>query len=78
MNINKVKWQSRRGMLELDLLLNPFIENYFKDLSLTQQKLYWQLLAEEDNDLWRWLLELEKPPKHLTPIVQIIIQSRKG
>jgi succinate dehydrogenase flavin-adding protein (antitoxin of CptAB toxin-antitoxin module) len=35
---NELRWMARRGMLELDLLLNDFIDNKFNDLSLDEKK----------------------------------------
>ena len=57
----KIFWHSRRGMLELDLLLVPFAQEIFETLPLSQQRLYEDLLREEDQDLWNWFLEREEP-----------------
>ncbi len=52
----KLAWHSRRGMLELDLLLVPFVEKGLPTLSPEDQVLYQRLLREEDQDLFAWLL----------------------
>ena len=52
----KIFWHSRRGMLELDLLLVPFAQEAFSDLPYQEQLLYEQLLDEEDQDLFAWLM----------------------
>lgn len=52
----KLGWHSRRGMLELDLLLVPFVEKRLPTLSSEDQLLYQRLLREEDQDLFAWLL----------------------
>jgi antitoxin CptB len=52
----KIFWHSRRGMLELDLLLVPFSQEVFSDLPYQEQLLYEQLLDEEDQDLFAWLM----------------------
>ncbi len=62
LNPQKIFWHSRRGMLELDLLLVPFSQNVFTSLSLEMQLLYRDLLAEEDQDLWDWLVLGRVPP----------------
>ena len=62
LNSQKIFWHSRRGMLELDLLLVPFSQNVFTSLSLEMQLLYRDLLAEEDQDLWDWLVLGRVPP----------------
>lgn len=60
MDKNKLFWHSRRGMLELDLLLLPFLEKCFDDLSVEEQVSYEQLLAGEDQDLFAWLMAAKK------------------
>ena len=51
LNKQKIFWHSRRGMLELDLLLVPFAQEVFETLAPDQQQLYEELLQEEDQDL---------------------------
>lgn len=57
----RVVWHSRRGMLELDVLLLPFAEQKYPDLSDDDQALYRQLLDCEDPDLFTWFLEHQIP-----------------
>ena len=52
----KIFWHSRRGMLELDLLLVPFAQEVFSGLPYQEQLLYEQLLDEEDQDIFAWLM----------------------
>ncbi len=71
---NRVVWHSRRGMLELDLLLEPFARECFDQLPREQQLLYQELLTCEDQDLYRWLLQQEDPPDaRLKPVIQLIL-----
>lgn len=66
-------WASRRGMLELDLILVPFVENCFRDLSEQDQQRYINLLEGEDNDLFAWFLGRGQPDDpDLAAIVQQI------
>lgn len=57
----RVLWHSRRGMLELDLLLEPFVNNVFNELCLKEQSVYSKLLDEEDKDLLAWFMGTSKP-----------------
>jgi len=57
----RVWWHSRRGMLELDLLLMPFTSEVFDTLDPEDQARYQQLLAQEDQDLWNWMVDRDKP-----------------
>lgn len=73
----KLAWHSRRGMRELDLLLLPFVDGFLRDLSAEDQALYKLLLAEEDQDLYNWLvLRSAAPNESLKKIVGMIRASR--
>lgn len=49
---NKLRWQSRRGLLELDLLLDKFWQQS-PTLSEEDMQGLAELLALEDEDLWQ-------------------------
>ena len=55
--VNRLRWQCRRGMLELDLLLLPFFDKYYLGLSKSEQVLFEQLLSYQDQDLYQLLLK---------------------
>ena len=73
MEYNRLVWASRRGMLELDLILQPFIENIYKNLDDIDQKSFDVLLEEQDQDLFNWFLKKEEPENEsLLRIVKIV------
>ncbi len=47
--LHRLKWKCRRGLLELDLVLNNFIDKHLQDKELDALN---ALLELEDNDLW--------------------------
>jgi antitoxin CptB len=49
-------WHSRRGMLELDVLLGPFAANVLPSISSQEQKTYVRLLGQQDPDLFTWFM----------------------
>jgi antitoxin CptB len=57
----RVYWHSRRGMLELDLLLMPFAEHEYPRLQVDEQRCYRALLAREDVDIFAWVVHRETP-----------------
>lgn len=57
----RLRWQCRRGMLELDILLGHFFDNCFLALSTSEQLLFEQLLSCQDQDLFNWLIQREIP-----------------
>ena len=52
----RLKWACRRGMLELDVLLLPFVEQAFDDLTFEQQETFERLLTCDDPDLYAWIM----------------------
>ena len=52
----KLRWACRRGMLELDLLLAPFVEAGYDALPETQKQDFERLLACDDPDLFAWFM----------------------
>ncbi|WP_459874510.1 FAD assembly factor SdhE [Halomonas shantousis] len=74
-NINRLYWHSRRGMWELDLLLVPFLEHRYRELSSQDQALYRTLIDNEDQDLFVWLMRREWPEDDgLRRIVKMIVE----
>ncbi|MGD9786585.1 MAG: succinate dehydrogenase assembly factor 2 [Sulfuricellaceae bacterium] len=51
-----VRWQCRRGMLELDLVLAEFLDRHLARLSAADKKSLLALLEWPDNDLWDLIL----------------------
>lgn len=73
MEINRLFWGSRRGMLELDLVLLPFLENVYQTLDQEDKERYWKLLECEDQDMFAWFLRREDPEDpELLRIVTIV------
>jgi antitoxin CptB len=73
-DLKKMYWHSRRGMLELDLILVPFAENVLPQLSKNECKEYARLLEEEDQDIFMWLMKrVPVQDSSLQPIVDKIL-----
>lgn len=78
MNKNRLLWASRRGMLELDLILTPFVENVYDTLSQDDQLRFEVLLECEDQTLFMWFMQRESPSDpNLERIIKIIRDSRR-
>lgn len=71
---NRMRWASRRGMLELDLVLEPFVNQRFLQLDAADRERYRQLMLCEDQELFGWFLRREVPEDpELAAIVHIIL-----
>ncbi|WP_432459729.1 MULTISPECIES: succinate dehydrogenase assembly factor 2 [unclassified Agarivorans] len=55
-NKSRLKWACRRGMLELDVLFMPFVDEAYDDLSEAQKQTFKRLLACDDPDLFAWFM----------------------
>lgn len=77
MEKNRLFWASRRGMLELDLVLMPFLENVYSFLPQADKERYWKLLDCEDQDMFNWFIHRQDPGEpDLRRIIGIIRESR--
>lgn len=66
-------WQSRRGMLELDIILGRFIEAKLDELDPEQLDMFDELLHCTDPEVFSWLMGSEYPnEKRLMEIVDCI------
>ena len=78
MNKNRLRWASRRGMLELDLILAPFVENVYDTLDQDDKLRFEVLLECEDQALFMWFMQREQPVDvNMQRILQIIRESRQ-
>ena len=65
-------------MLELDLILSPFVENVYDSLAEDDQLRFEVLLECEDQTLFMWFMQREQPADpNMQRILQIIRESRK-
>ena len=72
--LNRLFWHSRRGMLELDVLLVPFTQEVYPSLSEADRELYVRLLSCEDQDMFgRFMERTESEDPELQRMVRIIL-----
>jgi antitoxin CptB len=74
LEFNRLRWRSRRGMLELDLLLLPFFDEVFAELESDEQQAFIKLLEQDDPDLWDWFSrKSESDDPELAALVERIL-----
>jgi len=74
--LKKLYWHSRRGMLELDLLLVPFAERRLPTLSEQARRDYADLLSREDQELYQWLVKkIAAPESTLQRMVNMVLAA---
>jgi antitoxin CptB len=50
--LERIRWRSRRGLLELDIVLGRFIEGFYTRLDEKEKQAFEILLDMPDNPLW--------------------------
>lgn len=60
--ISRLRWQCRRGVKELDLLLEAYLNERFAQASAQEQLAFADLLALPDPVLLGYILGREQPP----------------
>ncbi len=71
---NRMRWAARRGMLELDLVLEPFVQSQYRGLGDAERARFQRLMECEDQELFAWFLRCEAPGDgELASIVQQIL-----
>ncbi len=50
--LQRVRWRSRRGLLELDIVLGRFIDAHYAQLDESEKMAFEALLDMPDNPLW--------------------------
>ncbi|MAG75467.1 MAG: succinate dehydrogenase assembly factor 2 [Thalassotalea sp.] len=77
-NKARLKWACRRGMLELDVLFMPFVDEAYDDLTDQQKREFERLLECDDPELFAWFMGHETcEDQALNEIVQIILNRIK-
>ena len=69
----EIIWKSRRGMLEIDFFLDPFVKYHYPNLSCVEKRSYRKFLEFDDVVIWAWLQGIEKPTDaDMVDLVKII------
>ena len=73
--INRMRWAARRGMLELDLVLEPFVSHRYAELDAGHRDAFQRLMVCEDQELFAWFLQREQPADpELADIVRCVLE----
>lgn len=73
--LNRLFWHSRRGMLELDVLLAPFVEHGYDALTEPEKHIFERLLSCDDPDLFAWFMgHATSKDSSLQQLVDVIVR----
>jgi len=72
----RIRWRCRRGMLELDIILQRFMDTHYAQLDTQQQEFFEVLLTYPDHDLWNMIIRnIDAPDEKLRPLLKLLQTS---
>ena len=73
----RLLWRCRRGIKEMDIILQEFINLSYDQLNDEDKNAFSKLLDEQDLDILNWIMGKDKPANdRLANIINIIKTSR--
>ena len=67
----RLAWRCRRGLLELDIVLQRFVAQYYEGLSVAELSAFDAMLALPDNDFWALVSGENAQPTNLETLAVI-------
>jgi len=74
---DRLRWQCRRGMLELDYLLETYLDHAYAALTSREKVLFEDILNNHDPDLQSWLLGDEDAPQQYRTMMKHILETSR-
>ncbi len=79
MELSRLRWRCRRGMAELDELLDNFLDRGYIDLTSEQQQCFEKLLEHTDNILLDYLMlktrSMDRETNHVIERIRAALTS---
>ncbi len=69
---SKIFWRCRRGIREMDILLQNYLELHYNTSSVHDKDTFEALLDEADLDILAWITEKTFPDKKYVGIIETI------
>jgi antitoxin CptB len=74
---SRLLWQCRRGIKEMDIIFQDFINHSYDQLTDDEKNAFSRLLDEQDLDILNWIMGKDKPyDNELVNIINTIRESR--
>src|SRR3989338_3022621 len=72
LELARLKWACRRGMLELDVMFERYVEQRYSTADSQEQAQFQQLLTYPDQVLFDWLVKRESAEPTMQSMVHVI------
>jgi antitoxin CptB len=71
--LERARWRCRRGLLELDILLQRFMDEHYSALGENELRQFEMLLNLPDNDLWDVIMQKQQAKdQSLLPVLRLL------
>ena len=64
-----LRWRQRRGMKELDVLLERYFIRHHETASDERKAAFERLLEHEDPEIWLWVVGQQEPPPEFADVI---------
>ncbi len=72
---SRLIWRCRRGIREMDILLQNYLETHYDGASSEEQNTFEELLEETDLDVLSWIMEKTFPDEKYIKLIASIRES---
>lgn len=69
MTAGSLRWRQRRGMKELDILLERYYARLYDSASDAERASFARLLEREDPEIWLWVVGQAPPPAEFEHVI---------
>ena len=74
--LERARWRCRRGLLELDIILQRFMDEHYMQLGEAELQQFETLLSLSDKDLWDMIAAKKMvADKGLEPVLHLLQKS---
>jgi antitoxin CptB len=68
-DLSRIRFLCRRGMKELDVLFQRYLDNRYAAAAPEEQRVFLRLLECEDPDIWAWIVGQVPPPEPFADVI---------
>ncbi|MCH8079960.1 MAG: succinate dehydrogenase assembly factor 2 [Proteobacteria bacterium] len=72
---SRLIWRCRRGIREMDILLQDYLETHYDGASSEEQNVFEELLEETDLDILSWIMQKTAPDEKYIKLIASIRES---
>lgn len=75
---SRLLWRCRRGIREMDILLQDYLQTHYDTSSVEDQNIFEALLDEADLDILSWIMQKTSPDEKYVGIITTIRESAEA